>query len=302
MSFIDARYDSLDIGFVLNGNKRAKLQCKTPLRKQFATLLNSMVDTAGSEKNEIIFHLQKLKYIVKPELESEYGFCFIRANIFGKKNNVYKKLADVDTLIAFNEADVTKSLLEAGNKVITDIISKSLNSFDENDLEYSYPDILNIEHNEKRHLKIYTAKTLTNGIYLNYNSFKNQAPDYTINKAEFKLSGKVKIKATDKEGNKTTLLGKDIYAFVDSEIPYVCAEYGCCIIERKNNNLFYVGRAKIEDSNKDYVIAETLAESLGKNTEKMVAANLTSKDKNMGYFLVMIDYLDGSFMKVKQIR
>jgi hypothetical protein len=50
------------------------------------------------------------------------------------------------------------------------------------------------------------------------------------------------------------------------------------------------------------VIPETMAETLGKQTAKMVASSVSVKDKNMGYFLIMIDYLDGSFMKVKHIR
>jgi hypothetical protein len=299
LSFIDSRYDSLDHGFVLNNDKKISLVMPTSLQKQLANYLEAVVDTSQA-KGELLFQLRKFKIVQKRDIDFEYGYCFIRATTYGHTGKIYHRLADVDTLMILRGGDVTDTLLTDAKKQLCRLVRKSLKMPTDDKLEYGYSDILRLDADEKKNLKVYTTATFTNGIYLTYNSFMNQGPDYKDAKVVFKWNGTVRISVKDKEGKKLKLTGKDIYGFVEKDVPYIISDQGVCVVERKNGYLVYAAKDKVNEDNEEYSLPEKQIEALGPNTS--AAIKVSPARGAYGYFVSYIDHVDGTFMRIKRIR
>jgi hypothetical protein len=299
LSFIDSRYDSLDQGFVLNNDKKLSIVLATSLQKQLNNYLEAVVDTSQA-KGELLFQLRKFRIVQKRDIDFEYGYCFIRATTYARAGKTYRRLADMDTLMILRGGDVTDTLLTDAKKQLCRLIRKSLKITVDDKLEYGYADILRLDADEKKNLKVYTTSTFTNGIYLTYNSFMNQGPDYKDAKVVFKWNGTVRISVKDKEGKKLKLTGKDIYGFVEKEVPYIISDQGVCVVERKSGYLIYAAKDKVNENNEEYSLPEKQIEALGPNTS--AAIKISPARGVYGYFVSYIDHVDGTFMRVKKIR
>lgn len=297
IKFLDLRYDSLDNGFVLSNRKKASVIIATSIRKQLSDVLLALVDTSLA-KGTMLLALRKFKLVERNDIDFEYGYCFMRASMFAKADLNYKRLYDLDTLIILKDREVTDTLMSDARKNFMNMITRSAMIDPEGKAEYTYYDILHLEEHEKKIVPIYNNKTYTDGVYLSWNSFKNQKPDLTSAQFSYKWNSNVRIKVKDKEGRTLKLSGNEIYGFVDNNIPYVCTDYGVCIVERKKDELFYIGKAKISQDNEEYEVPITVAEQLGPNTAKAVSGVKAP----IGLFISRIDYIDGSFMRVKKIK
>jgi len=294
---LDLRYDTLDNGFILQNRKKLSLVIATSFRKQLSDVLNSLIDTSGA-RGTLLLVLRKFKLVERNDIDFEYGYCFMRASIFAKAESNYKRINDIDTLITLKDSEVTDTLLNDARNNFVNLIARSLKTEVNGKPEYTYNDIVQMDDHEKKIIPIYNNNTFTDGIYLSWNSFSKQKPDYTGAQLSYKWNTNVRIKVKDKEGKLLKLSGNEIYGFVDKNIPYVCTDYGACIVEKKNNELFYIGKSKITPDNEEYSVSITLAELLGSNTAKVV----TGLRPPFGLFISRIDHVDGSFMRVKKIR
>ena len=297
VQLLDLRYDTLDNGFILNNRKKSSIVISTSFRKNLDRVLTGISDTTDA-KGHLLLVMRKFKLVETNDVDFEYGFCFMRATVFANLNNKYYRLRDLDTLIKLNGPDVTDTLMNDASNNFIDLIESGITIPPADKIEYQYEDILRIESDEKRIIPIYTCTNFTDGVYLSFHSFKNQTPDYTLVKIQFKWNSNARITAKNKEGRIIKLSNNDVFGFVNSGIPYVATDYGTCIIERKNNELFYAGKAKVTNDNSEYEVSLPVAETLGENTLKF----LPTVKPPFGIFISKVDYIDGSFMRVKKIK
>lgn len=297
IQFMDLRYDTLDNGFVLKNRKKLSLVIATSIRKQLSDILSSLIDTTGA-RGTLLLVLRKFKLVERNDIDFEYGYCFMRASLFAKFEDNYKRINDIDTLIVLKDREVTDTLLNDARNNFVNLISRSLKTELNGKPEYTYNDIVDMDDHEKKIIPIYNNNTYTDGVYLSWNSFSKQKPDYSGAQLSYKWNTNVRIKVKDKEGKPLKLSGNEIYGFVEKNVPYVCTDYGVCIVEKKNNELYYIGKSKISPDNEEYEVPLTAAEQMGGNTAKAVAG----VKPPYGLFISRIDHVDGSFMRVKKIK
>ncbi|MBK9285500.1 MAG: hypothetical protein IPM51_14445 [Sphingobacteriaceae bacterium] len=296
IDLLDLRYDTLDNGFILSNRKKTNIVLSLSFRNQLNKALYAS-DTANA-KHKLLLVLRKFKLVEKNDIDFEYGFCFMRAIIFANINEKYYRLQDFDTLITLNGTDVTDTLFHDASTNFVRLIEAGIEINPVDKIAYAYSDIVRIENDEKRIIPVYSTDKFTDGVYLSFHSFKNQKPDYAIEKIQYKWNTNPRIKVKNKEGRLITLTGNDVFGFVDKGVPYACTDHGSCIIERKNNELFYAAKSKVTNDNAEYEISVAVAEKLGSATEKALSA----VKPPYGIFVSRIDYIDGSFMRVKKIK
>jgi len=270
--FLDSRFDTVNMGTVHFETLSNKVPVVPglPFNEQFKRLSENLTDTT-SKKGELLFQLRKLKFAEKEESGDLTGLCFFRATLFSKNSSGFKKIAAIDTVIIIHYTEISKSLTESAGAVMTNFVWKNLSVHDSDKTNISYMDVLHIDSVEKRNLKAYNG-AFKNGIYLNYNSFKNQTPDHKIAELVLKPGGGVKVKIENAKGKKEKIEAEDFYAFVYEEKPYIAAEYGCYLLEKTNDDLFFIGKGTVPGSEQ-------------------------KKD-----FKIRIDHIDGSFMRVMEVR
>lgn len=79
---------------------------------------------------------------------------------------------------------------------------------------------MNIDSIEKQKIKLYTVSAYTEGMYLTYQSFKNQQPNNQIT-AEIKNGSISKVKTVDSTGRSIKVKPGNVYAIVYQGQPFV---------------------------------------------------------------------------------
>jgi len=92
-----------------------------------------------------------------------------------------------------------------------------------------------------RYLKFEISEKYIDGIYVDYNEFKNQQPSITGFSAEISKKGKLsKVKLEDN----TEIDADEYYVVVYKGLPYLSTKYGYYPIEKRGNDFYYTGKMK----------------------------------------------------------
>lgn len=292
--FLDSRKDTSQIGVVQTGafNRKANVITKTPLAFQFNALMNALVDSTAKE-GELVLQLRQLSFAEITGAVSEKGYFHFRTNLYVKSGEGYKPLSNIDTVIILKSSwDVTSGLFRNSSKLINNFISNSLLQVPSPATSLLFSDIVNIDSTEKTMIKIYIDTVWKNGIYLNWNSFKNQMPDNTIIAADIK-SGKlsaVKIKGLDGKPRKVKL--KNMYAVVYNGLPFIATDYGYYPLEKRNGDFFFTGKEKVSSNSGDVIAASVFFGIIGGLLASDAAATFDMK----------IDHLNGGFIRLREMK
>ena len=291
IDFLDSRGDSSRIGIVLAGllkNHDAKFILKTPFLPQVQRLMNALTDSSAAE-GELLFQLKQFNFIEA----SGTRYCYLGAALYVKKEQGYLGLSVLDTVIVVTAANVGKILTNAGNKIIANFIARGLLLQANEGVLYNMSSLENIDSVEKSHIPVYLATSYTDGIYLTYESFKNQRPEMK-GQVDIKRDGSISsVKITDSLGKKIKLRSKSLYAVIAGGHPYIATEYGYYPLQKINDNFFFTGDIKIAASNQDIVSGELGFGLLG--------AGLAAMGSKARYDMI-IDHLNGRFFHLREIK
>jgi hypothetical protein len=291
IGFLDSRDDSSLIGLVNVGllkNQDAKLILRSPVLPQLTKLVDSLTDSSAKE-GEVLFQLKDFYF--SETTGSRY--CYLNAGLYSKEGSRYKKISFLDTVIIIKVSDIPKALLSEGNKIIADFIAKGLLQQPADTPSYSIGDVKNIDNIEKDQIPAYAAKKYTDGVYLSYASFKNQAPDKQ-GLVDLKRDGSISsVKMVDADGKKIKVKPKNVYAVITGGKPFVATEYGFYPLERINNVFLFTGDVRIAASTGDMRAAQF---GFG-----LIGAALESSG-NQETFDLIIDHRNGRFVHLRQIK
>jgi hypothetical protein len=271
-------------------NTKAKVISSIPLSTQFTNILNALIDNSA-KKGELLLQLRQFNFAEITGAMSEKGYCYLKAELYSKEDDFYKKISSIDTVILVKSMDVTKPLFRNGSKIITDFISNNLikNATDLN--YYTMNNIVNIDSIEKKKLNVYCTSTYSDGLYFTFNSFTKQKPDKQIT-VEMKGEKISQVKTIDEKGNSDKIRTKDIYAIVYKGKPYISSEYGYFPLIFRNDDFYFIGKSK-ETANSGEVIAAGMFFGI---IGSLVASN------NNAIFEMKIDHTNGGFIRIKEIE
>ncbi|MDN5395234.1 MAG: hypothetical protein L0G39_07580 [Chryseobacterium sp.] len=295
---IDNRIDTTSLGIVQKGafNTKARVVPTTSLPDQFQNLLQQ-INGANAEEGTIVMYLKQLYFAEVTGAFSEHGYCYFQAYLFAKNDDgTYSYLDKIDSVIDHSSMDVTKATMKKGSEMVSDFIRKNISKKASETNHYTLDDIKNFDNIEKQKLALYNSETLKDGLYKNYESFKNQQPDKEIVNPKFygKSSKIIKIyEMTD--GKEKEVKKNDNYAVVYQGIPYlyVPVENLFTKTEKRDGDFYLIGKIKGTAKTGNVMTATVFFGIVG----GLIAASPASYP-----FELKVDYLNGAFIPIKEVE
>jgi hypothetical protein len=289
---LDSRPDTTNLGIVQLGlmNTKARVVPKTPFPVQLTRLMNSLTDSTA-KNGRLLLQLKHFSFAEVTGAVSEKGYFYFRAILYADSNGGYRTIASIDTLIVVKAMDVTKPMLRRGNELITGFIAGNLlNRPADTAAYYTMNDVINVDSIEKLKLKLYTSTTYQEGLYLNYASFRDQVPDKQIISETKK--DVVSVRTGDASGKLIKVKPKDVFAIVVKGQPLIATEFGFYPLEKRNNDFFFTGKAKVTANAADVAAASMFFGIIG---------GLLASSSDVAIFEMQIDHVSGGFIRLREI-
>lgn len=290
---LDSRKDTTNMGIIQKGafNRKALLKPSISLKKQVEKLFKDLIDN-NSQSGELLLNIREFKFAEVTESFSETGYCYMRADMFIKNDSIYNKVDFIDNVFEVNAMDVTKKNIKNGTQKLIEFISSNLSSIKTGE-SFSYDDILNIEFIEKRKIPVYNTKSYTNGVYMTFENFSKMSPSATDILVSKNKKGVITgLVWNRKDGVKIDLNPDEIFAVVNEGKIYVNSRDKFIPVEFKDDDFYFIGRAKITAKGGNVVLASAFFGILG----GLIASDASAD------FLMKIDHLNGASVQIKQIQ
>ncbi|MEC3874491.1 hypothetical protein [Chryseobacterium salviniae] len=299
IKLIDARIDSTSLGIVQKGafNTKAKVVPTTNLNDQFQNLLNH-INGENTDNGTIVMYLKQLYFAEITGAFSEHGYCYFQAYLFARnENGTYSYLDKIDSVIDHSSMDVTKATMKKGSEMVSDFISSNISKKPTQTDQYSLNDIKNFDEIEKQKLSLYNSAELKEGIYPDYNSFKNLQPsERVISNVKFygKTNKIIKLYETI-EGKEKEIKKNDVFAIVYQGSPYIYLPVENALVkaEKKDGDFYFTGKIKSTAKTGDVVLASAFFGIIG----GLIASESTSVP-----FEQKLDYINGGFIPIKEVK
>ncbi|MFY7964239.1 MAG: hypothetical protein ACOVO1_05035 [Chitinophagaceae bacterium] len=303
IEIIDDRTDTNSLGHLFLENafsdfdRLYEIKNKIPVKTQIKQLFNNTVSDAKTS-DTIVLQLRSLIFNELFVNVNWASYFHLRFNTYRKNNKIYYPISTVDTTINFNLVFrySKRRLIKNARKVFAQEILNSFSTNSDTSLAYSQYEISKIDSIEKSYLPLYYKKQLEDGIYLNYESFKSQQPDklFHIDSSE---NGEIKeLFEIDADGNLKKIKIKKIYALVSNGKAFISSYKKLIPISKVNDDYFFTNKVFISTSDNEFI---TKYDSLSKRAINFISfKDLASLNKRT--FLLKIDHLNGSFIKMEQ--
>jgi len=271
-------------------NKKVRVVPRIPIAEQFRILLDSLKD-ASAKEGVLVFQLRHFSFVEITGAFNEKGYCYLRVDLYAKKGDQYLKLNSLDSVVYVKSVEVTKKLMKNTRELIFDFISTSLLIEPGEGAYYSYSDIRNIDRIEKSRLKLYTTNEYTDGLYLSYESFKNQVPDMeAIVTMDDKQVRSVSI--INAKGKTEKVNARSVYAVVHNGQPHIATEYGFYQLRKVKDDFLFYGKGKVTADAVDVITAQFYHGLIG----SMLAADKES------ILEMKIDHINGGFIRLRDMQ
>lgn len=298
IDIIDLRPDTSNCGVIQTGalNKKRLVKFLKPLKVQLNEMLDSLAKGTNDLTENFVLILRQFSFAEVTTATSESGSFYFRAGMYKAQSENYLLVNSVDTVISFQKFDVTKTLLSIGNKSIVDFVIESVNKTPMNNDTYSFKQLQEIEKIEKSKIPLYKNKSLLNGVYLSFDDFKTQTPNYIDFKIKKKKNNDIKsISVWDSAEKEYKKINKEyIYAFVNNGQMYIATKYGYYPLFKVNNDFFFTGRDRVNADSGGVFVAGLLFGAVG--------GALASNSSASMYFYMKIDHTNGMFIHLKEIK
>ena len=292
--FIDGRKDTTDMGIVQLGafNRKAWVQPDRPIGLQLQDVFNQLIDPSAKE-GEFVFMLRSLSFAEVTKAMSEKGYVYLRANAFAKTGEGYKLLGRVDTVVLVKAMDVTRAMFRRGSKAIIEFMSQHIVQAADSGWLYSLADVMSLDSMEKRRLPVYNTATYTEGVYKSFTAFLQQTPEIT--NAEIVMNKQAMpatVKVPNEAGKSEKIKSKDLYALVHQGKPYIATDYGYYPLEKKGDDFYFTGKAKVNASQGDVMMASVFFGIIG---------GLLASSPHDALFDMKVDHVGGGFVRIRQV-
>lgn len=320
IQYLDNRgEDTLNLGYIIEEkNLSSVIQYYVKpgyaLSQQFSNLIDSIsLSIPGNGK--LILQLGRLKFSEERTKQYEQRFFLFRANLYSVTKNGIFKLDAIDTIAVFKNKK-SKNLLAKYHKFASDII----NAFIVRNLSKATPDspeyfttyeVERIDSIDKSHMDLYSLDTLVDGVYLSYESLKNQLPKYTDFEARIKDSTLMWVKKRSYRADDDMDYTIDgIYAVVKDSKVFIFIDHEFYLLEKRNGDFYFTRKIDfgtnttpgdiIRATSTPMRITGGSAYGLGFGILTLFG-DLFNKTTRTTYEF-KLDHLDGSFIPTKEIK
>ncbi|MBE8713100.1 hypothetical protein [Sphingobacterium hungaricum] len=295
----DSRERKSDLGIVQKGMFNAKrlVVPLTPITKQIETLFGNAIDSTAQD-GKLILQLIKFDLAEVTGSLSEKGYFDIRAILYENNDGQFSTIAQINDKIVVSGMDVTRALTKKSSQVITDFIIQNCKLEPKLKEELTADALINLNEILKSKLPLYTSKNLVSGVFMDWESFKNQVPSKEIF-AERDKKGNIKAFIyLDENNKKKTISWKNAYAYTYENESYLVTKLGTYQLFFVDNDYIFDGYL-LETVSAGSIIGPSIAMGVGFGAigvGVMVPAGAPSKE----LYRLKLDPFDGSFIKVSK--
>jgi hypothetical protein len=290
----DIREDTSNLGFIQKGafNTRLTVVPGEPLGFQLSSVLNGLIE-ADAGNGELLLLIRKMFFLEATGAFKEKGFFQFRAQLFRKEGERYRQISSIDSVLVVKAMDVTKKMLQEGNRLVIDYIAANLTNEAGSDMVLTVDQMPLIDSLEKLRIPLYANATLTTGIYRSFKTFAKQQPDEVSINAIFTNKGKLyQAQRKNSYGDWVPLDYHEVYAFVWEGKPYISSGTVTAYpLIKKNDEFHFIGKAPNVNPG-DVAVVTAFFGLLG---GALVALTSTSE------FQFRIDHLTGGYITERQI-
>ncbi|MBX3254145.1 MAG: hypothetical protein KF862_08405 [Chitinophagaceae bacterium] len=294
IEYIDSRPDTSNMGIVQLGafNKKARVVPVIPFDRQLKKLLDVLA--GGEQGNDtLLFQLRQLSFAEITGAMSEKGYCYLRAALYHKKEDAYRFVNEIDTVLLVKSMDVTKALFRNGSKLLAGFIADNLLKPSSGEIIYSGTEVAGIDSVEKRKLNVYNVDAYAEGVYKSYESFASQAPDHVNMEVTVKRDTISSLKVQREDGKMEKIKSKDLYAVVYRGKIFIATDYGYYPVEKINDDFLFTGKAKVAASAGDMIAAGVFFGIIG---------SLIAENSANATFEMKIDHINGGFIRLREVK
>ncbi len=295
ISLIDSRNDTTFYGIVQWGlsNRKARVIARIPISLQVKKLLGSVIDSTQKD-GELFLNIRQYSVAEITDLFSEHGYCMLRAELYAKERNRFKIIELIDTVWSNSAIDVTKDLLKNSGKLLSDFIVSNLAYQSTDTISYSLSEIKNIDSIEKSKILLYTTSKYNDGLYLSYESFRNQKPDRQILYSKRKDGSFKVLEMINPYGTYKKIKGDQSYAMILNGEIFIGTSYGFYPLTKINNDFIFNGKANTSISGGQGFLTTAFFGIIG----GLIASEIGSEST----YEMKLDHLTGSFVHVKKLN
>lgn len=293
IQLIDLRPDTLRFGFGQYGafNHKRTLVAQPRFAQQLTDNLNKMIDS-NAKNDTLAIALKNLRFSEHTGAFNEEGYCSIVADLYKKKNGELYYIQSIDTLLKISSFDVTKKLMQKGDSIFNTFIYKNLTNNAVSTKKLSLFEVTHSDSLAKREIHLYNHPIFKDGIYLSYESFKNQQPDMACSAKEVTL-GLKSVKTINAAGKEEAVDPAKVYGVVYNNKPYVTTKYGFYRLKFKDDNWYMIGKVP---GSADAGVVMTAGMMFG--LVGMLIANETNKS---ACYYCAINYKTGQLIRLKNV-
>lgn len=296
---IDEREDTISLGLIRIGNRERlnNIINQTSFDNQIKTINNNLYYNNISE-DTIVFQIKNLKFWETIHFSDFNVYYHLRFNSYKKNNGLYIPISQVDTILKLDNFIFfsKRNFIRIAEKHTQKIILKTLNTSNNlSNIAYTLNEIKNLESIEKSKLPLYN-NILNEGIYMTYNSFKNQIPDEKIAVEKNDYNEIKKLFKKLENGKYERIRIKKVYGIVYNNKAYISNFKQLYEINKVNNDFFFTGPAY------------SYTEDWGYNTTPFIDFfNKAEFKKSVLQFTnythyQKIDYVNGMFIRLNKIE
>jgi hypothetical protein len=213
IELLDSRIDVTDFGIIQRSESPYPLKVLpvVPLAKQLNNIVSHLTDSSTGT-GQLLFHLRKFRFAVNGG-RNELGYFFFRGDMYAKVERNYQIVYSIDTFIFIHTPEVANHLFMKASILVDGFLAACLTQKPGDSSFYTLDNLLNVEKSDKEKSKSVTTTAYVDGLYLSYNSFKNQAPDRQIT-VKLKNEWDPIITIFDENNKKIKVDVKSVYTLV----------------------------------------------------------------------------------------
>lgn len=299
LSVYDSRERKSDLGIVQKGMFNAKrlVVPHTPISKQIETLFSDAIDSTAQD-GQLILQLIKFDLAEVTGSVSEKGYFDIRAILYENDNGQFSTLAQINEKVVVSGMDVTRALTKKSSQVLTDFIIQNCTLKPKVKEELTADDLINLNEILKSKLPLYTSENLVNGIFTDWESFKNQTPSEEI-LVDLDKKGAIKgFYYVDQNNKKKSINWKNTFAYTYENESYIVTKLGTYRLFYVDNDYIFDGYV-LETVSAGTIIAPSIAMGAAFGAigvGLMVPVGAPTKE----LYRLKLDPFDGSFIKLNK--
>lgn len=271
------------------GNLMGRVDYNVIAKPAMSVQLKSYLKAVTSERTQagsLVLCLKRFQFSQLSGVLNTQRFCRINADLYEKDDTVYRHIQTLDQ--SFFLIGSGKQIMQTGDSAITSLISNNLVRHGNQSVGLTYREMVASDSIAKRQLKLYNTTEYVNGVYSNFESFKNQCPDMqaTITTKKGKIRSVV---TTNSQGSAKRLFPTDVYALVVDGQPFISTGIGYFPLSFDDDEFLFTGDFQVPLRSGVIVLVG------------LVGASMLSNAKDIGEFDAMINYKNGELIRLRRL-